>query len=72
MKNLTKYLAIFCCSVLLGVSMIALFPGKSEADEIPDCPSEKGVILEMLSGSMRKDDFREIIEFNRQSAKRTN
>ena len=33
---------------------------------------ENGVVLDMLSGSMWKDDFREIIEFNKQSAAITN
>ena len=33
---------------------------------------ENGVVLDMLSGSMLKEDFQEIIEFNKQSSRRTN
>jgi len=37
MKSFTKYLAVFCCSILLGVMVIVLFPVESRADDIGPC-----------------------------------
>ncbi len=37
MKNFIKYFAIFCCSILLGIVVISLFPPESEATGIQGC-----------------------------------